>query len=127
MSVIPRLWGRATRSNDSSHQTKKGHPKRIQILPDYLTRAFGEARDATLSDNGPPLFHGLPTAARPGLHEVRSLSGDLYRRAGYSTGDIQQLMGHTDEKITEGYLAGHETRWTEIGMVLPAEVMGGEF
>jgi len=107
---------------------KSGHRQHhAQILPDYLTRAFGEARDATLDDTSKPLFHGVPTAARPGLHEVRALSSDLYRRAGYSTGDIKQLMAHTDEKITEGYLAGHETQWTEIGMVMPAEVMGGEF
>jgi integrase len=92
-----------------------------QILPDYLTRAFAEVRDAT------GLYEGIPTAARPGLHEVRALSSDLYRRAGYTTADIQQLMAHTEEKITEGYLAGHETQWTEIGLVMPAEVMGGEF
>ena len=92
-----------------------------QILPDYLTRTFAEVRDAT------ELYEGIPTAARPGLHEVRALSSDLYRRAGYTTADIQQLMAHTEEKITEGYLAGHETQWTEIGLVMPAEVMGGEF
>jgi hypothetical protein len=58
---------------------------------------------------------------------VCALSSNLYRRAGYTTADIQQLMAHTEEKITEGYLAGHETQWTEIGLVMPAEVMGGEF
>ncbi|WP_339675807.1 hypothetical protein [uncultured Zhongshania sp.] len=58
---------------------------------------------------------------------MRALSSDLYRRAGYTTADIQQLIAHTEEKITEGYLAGHETKWTEIGLVMPAEVMGGEF
>jgi hypothetical protein len=92
-----------------------------QILPDYLTRAFAEARDAS------GLYNGIPKAARLGLHEVRAISSDLCRRAGYTTADIQQLMAHTEEKITEGYLAGHETQWTEIGLVMPAEVMGGEF
>jgi len=92
-----------------------------QILPDYLTRSFAEARDAS------GLYDGVPTKARPGLHEVRALSSHLYDRAGYSKKDIQQLLAHTDEKVTEIYLAGHETQWTEIGLVMPAEVMGGEF
>jgi integrase len=92
-----------------------------QILPDYLTRAFAEARNAT------EIYSAIPTAARPGLHEVRALSSGLYRKAGYTNGEIQQLMAHTDEKITEGYIAGHETQWTDIAIAMPVQVVGGKF
>ncbi|MEX1669096.1 tyrosine-type recombinase/integrase [Zhongshania guokunii] len=111
-----------------SHKLEKRYKRKkverehhYQILPDYLTRAFAEARDAT------EIYNGIPTAARPGLHEVRALSSDLYRKAGYTTGEIQQLMAHTDEKITEGYLAGHETQWTDIAIAMPDQVIGGAF
>lgn len=100
---------------------KEPRTHHYQVLPDYLTRAFAKVRDAT------GLYDGIPTKNRPGLHEVRALSSDLYRKAGYATSEIQQLMAHTDEKVTEIYLAGHETQWTEIGLVMTDQVIGGEF
>lgn len=90
-----------------------------QVLPDYLSRAFAEVRDAT------DLFTGLPAKARPSFHEIRALASHLYEKAGYTTSQVQELMAHTDEKVTERYMAGHETRWTEIEVVMPNEVISG--
>lgn len=94
------------------------HP--AQVLPDYLSRAFAEVRDAT------DLYTGVPAKSRPSFHEIRALASHLYEKAGYTTGQVRELMAHTDEKITERYLAGHETRWTEIGIVMPDHIIAGE-
>lgn len=94
-----------------------------QVLPDYLTRAFADARDAC------GCFANLPTKARPSFHEIRSLSSHLYKKT-YGNDrikEVQVLMAHTDEKITKHYQQGHETHWTEIDLTLPEAVLQGEF
>ncbi|EBX7052257.1 tyrosine-type recombinase/integrase [Salmonella enterica] len=59
------------------------------IHPDSLTKKFVAARK--FSDN-PPTFH-----------EIRSLSGRLYKDA-YGERFAQKLLGHTSENTTKLYL-----------------------
>lgn len=92
-----------------------------QVLPDYLSRTFAEIRDRS------GYFDSVPVKARPTFHEIRALSSHLYEKAGYTTSQIQELMAHTDEKVTQHYMAGHGTNWTEISLVMPAASMSGEF
>ncbi|EAO2684821.1 integrase [Salmonella enterica] len=64
------------------------------IHPDSLTKKFVAARKLTginFSENPPP------------FHEVRSLSGRLYKDA-YGEGFAQKLLGHTFESTTKMYL-----------------------
>jgi enterobacteria phage integrase len=48
------------------------------------------------------------------LHEIRSLGGALQREAGWTVSQVQTLMTHTSEAMTEHYLGGHEAPWTEV-------------
>lgn len=69
-----------------------------------LSRAFAEARDAaTVGGENPPTFH-----------EIRSLGGALLRGSGWTVGQVQALMTHTSESMTEHYLDGHDVPWTEV-------------
>ena len=90
-----------------------------QVLPDYLTRAFSEARDESGA------FDGVSSKARPSFHEIRALGSHLFNKA-FGEGrrkDVQILMAHTDEKITKHYQQGHETHWTEVELSLPEGVL----
>lgn len=90
------------RKPDQIHKAKnKEH--HTQVLPDYLTEKFAEARDAT------GLFNKLEALQRPTFHEIRSLGIQLYEKGGM---DAQALAGHTDRKMTEAYKKGHEIEWT---------------
>jgi integrase len=73
----------------------KGNAERI-------TKGFAEAREKS----------GLETTAT--FHEIRSLSAHLYEESGIDKKQIQMLLGHTTEKMTEHYLEGHGEKWTEI-------------
>jgi len=73
----------------------KGNAERI-------TKGFAEAREKS----------GLETTAT--FHEIRSLSAHLYEENGIDKKQIQMLLGHTTEKMTEHYLEGHGEKWTEI-------------
>lgn len=109
-----------------SFRPKQCHESKVrkhthQVLADYLSEKFSEARDAT------GIFKDVPVAQRPTFHEIRGLSSHLYKSAGYETTAVQELMAHTDEKMTMRYQAGHAERWTEIGLKLPSKVMGRGF
>ncbi|EBL9397179.1 integrase [Salmonella enterica] len=68
------------------------------IHPDSLTKKFVAARKLTginFSENPPP------------FHEIRSLSGRLYKDA-YGEGFAQKLLGHTSENTTKIYLDGRD-------------------
>lgn len=75
-----------------------------QLLPEQITRAFAEARDAAeiVGDN-PPTFH-----------EIRSLGGALLREQGWTLQQVQALMGHASEAMTTVYLEGHEVPWSDV-------------
>lgn len=80
----------------------------FQVLPNFLTQAVADARDAT------GLFDGYADGERPTLHEIRSLGAHLYREAGYEEKYIQALLGHEDAAMTQVYLDGHKDVWEEV-------------
>nr|WP_155760412.1 tyrosine-type recombinase/integrase [Stenotrophomonas maltophilia] len=105
--VIHRLPEKA-RPSDKRAKTRKHH---TQVLPEQLSRAFAAARDAA----------GITGDAPPTFHEIRSLGGALLRDAGWTTEQIQALMGHGNASMTEHYLGGHEAPWQPVttGIALP--------
>ena len=46
---------------------------------------------------------------------------------GYSTREVQQVMAHTDERVTKGYQVGHSIEWTSIGISIDESVINGRF
>lgn len=84
-----------------------------QVLIQQADRAFALVRNAS----------GLygPNDFPPTLHEIRSLGASLYRIAGWSEGEVQRLLGHSEIKMTRHYLDGHEAPWDEVtaGLVMP--------
>ncbi|MFC3816523.1 tyrosine-type recombinase/integrase [Lysobacter sp. GCM10012299] len=91
------------RAKDRSHHT--------QVLPEQLSRAFADARDeAGIKIENPPTFH-----------EIRSLGGALLQEAGWTLQQVQALMGHSSESMTQRYLDGHDQPWCHVstGIELP--------
>lgn len=76
--------------------------KEIKGNAERITKGFAEAREKS----------GLETTAT--FHEIRSLSAHLHEEIGIDKKQIQMLLGHTTEKMTEHYLEGHGEKWTEI-------------
>ena len=103
--LSPMIIHRKPLRNPPVNKLKKEHWSAVS--PRYLTNAFKEARDKT------GLFEKVTKERRPTFHEIRSLGGSLYKEAGWSTKQVQELMGHTSEDMTETYLNGHE-QWTEV-------------
>lgn len=73
-------------------------PHWTYITPDYLSKAFAEARDQI------ERFAALAPRQRPTFHEIRGLGSRIYREQGMPKADIQALMTHTNERVTEIYL-----------------------
>lgn len=84
----------------------RGSEHRTQVTAEMVTRAFAETRDLL------EVFAEVPANQRPTFHEIRALGGRLYEQAGWSIAEIQGLMGHADEGMTEHYLEGHAGRRT---------------
>jgi len=78
-----------------------------QVSGDYLSREFAKLREHI------PSIKRLPESAQPTFHEIRSLGSRLLELQGTSINDIQVLMGHADESMTQHYLDGHDTRWQQ--------------
>lgn len=98
--LIHRLPERA-RPHGKRAKTRQHH---TQLLPEQLSRAFAKTRDAAgIQGKNPPTFH-----------EIRSLGGALLRESGWKLPEVQALMTHTSEAMTEHYLEGHEVPWTEV-------------
>lgn len=75
-----------------------------QVLPEQLSRAFADARDAAeIEGENPPTFH-----------EIRSLGAALLRQSGWTREQVQALLAHTDAAMTQVYLDGHESPWTDV-------------
>lgn len=91
-----------------------------QLTPDRLTKQFASIRDSL--DYFSVGRHSTP----PTFHEIRALASDRYRAAGYSTKQVQEIMAHTDERVTKGYQAGHSIDWTQIAISIDQDVLGGE-
>ncbi|WP_236685865.1 tyrosine-type recombinase/integrase [Pseudoxanthomonas suwonensis] len=82
-------------------------------MPDKLTCEFKVAREAAKMEGDKP----------PTFHEVRSLGGAmLMQEKGWTLKQVQELMGHASEAMTENYLEGHDIPWQEVtpGLSLPA-------
>lgn len=91
-----RLKAKKQQAEDREHQT--------QVLPEQLSRAFADARDdAEIAQPNPPTFH-----------EIRSLGGALLIEKGWTKKQVQALMTHTSESMTNHYLEGHDIPWTEV-------------
>ncbi len=78
-----------------------------KMTPESLTKGFARAR------NKSGYYNNLKPLERPSFHEIRALGADLYRDAGWSESEIQKLLGHTSEKMTQLYLDRHKIRWIE--------------
>lgn len=99
--VIHRLPGKARPSD----QRAKARTHHTQVMPEQLSRAFADARNlAGITGDNPPTFH-----------EIRSLGGALLQQeSGWTTQQVQALMGHASESMTKVYLDGHETPWVSV-------------
>lgn len=97
-TVSPYLIHR--KPHDAREQWIKGKPHWTYITPDYLGRAFAEARDSITR------FASLPESKRPSFHEIRGLGSRLCAEQGMTKKAIQALMTHTHERVTEIYLQG---------------------
>lgn len=98
--VVHRLPDRA-RPSDKRAAARQHH---TQVMPEQLTRASQDAREAA----------GVAGDSPPSFHEIRSLGGALVRDAGWTTDEVQALMGHASKSMTELYLDGHDAPWTEV-------------
>jgi integrase len=81
-------------------QWMEGKPHWTYVIPDYLGKAFAEAREAC------GLFAGLKERERPSFHEIRGLGSRLYKAKGLSEAEIQALMTHANPDTTAIYLEG---------------------
>jgi integrase len=81
-------------------QWTEGKPHWTYINPDYLTKAFAEAREQSR------VYAHLKPDERPSFHEIRGLGARLYREQGMPEGDIQALMTHAHKRTTQIYLDG---------------------
>ena len=77
-----------------------------QIRGDLLQKHFQKVRDSL------PVFQGMPKEERPTFHEIRGLGGALYLQQGFSKEYVNLLMGHTSQRMTDGYTDPHQ-QWTE--------------
>lgn len=100
-------------------QRAKGRQHHTQVMPEQLTRAFEDARNRSGYFSCRTDAGTLPT-----FHEIRSLGAALYRQAGWSTEQVQRLLGHEDEDMTRHYLKGHEAPWDRVpsGLALARNV-----
>ena len=99
--VVHRLPDQA-RPSDKRATARVHH---TQVMPEQLTRAFQDARDAA----------GVGGDSPPSFHEIRSLGGALLSESGWSLEQVQTLMGHSSASMTEHYLEGHDMPWLEVG------------
>ncbi len=75
------------------------------VTASYLSKAFQKARDQVSS------IARMPEEERPTFHEIRALGAHLMEKAGVKKAEVQALLGHADESMTEVYLAGHDQKW----------------
>lgn len=89
----------------AKRSTERSHP--TQLTKEQLTRTFADIRDEL------GIQSELPTGERPTFHQIRALCAHVCREAGWTTPQIADLLGHEDEKTTEGYLSDHhqQERW----------------
>lgn len=79
-------------------QWTEGKPHWTYVNPEYLSKAFAEARDKV------ERYAELPPRERPTFHEIRGLGARLYRKLGVPEAAIQALMTHANKRTTAIYL-----------------------
>jgi enterobacteria phage integrase len=102
--VSPYLIHRLPEKARPAGMRAKTRTHHTQVLPEQLSRAFAEARDAA----------GIESENPPTFHEIRSLGAALLIEQGWTRPQVQALMCHSDLAMTDHYLGGHEQPWTEI-------------
>ncbi|HYG07722.1 MAG TPA: tyrosine-type recombinase/integrase [Stenotrophomonas sp.] len=102
--VSPYLVHRLPEKARPQQKRAKAREHHTQVLPEQLTRAFQDAREAA----------GLDAENAPTFHEIRSLGGALLRQSGWTLQQVQQLMGHASTTMTAVYLDGHDAPWSEV-------------
>lgn len=110
--VSPFIIHRLPEKARPSDKRAKARTHHTQVLPEKLSREFAEVRDAVgVGGDHPPTFH-----------EIRSLGGALLIESGWTKQQVQALMGHSSEAMTQVYLDGHEQPWSEVSAAsaLPA-------
>lgn len=91
----------SAKARDQKAVARKHH---TQVLPEQISRAFADAREAAgIVGKNPPTFH-----------EIRSLGGALLRDRGWTLPQVQALMGHASEGMTKHYMQGHDAPWVEV-------------
>ena len=83
-----------------------------QVTPEYVSKGFQRARERA------ELYKELEPLAKPSFHEVRALGAEFYRKNHVSQKQIQDLLGHTNERTSKVYLSRHapEVPWIEIDL-----------
>jgi integrase len=76
----------------------EGKPHWTYVHPEYLSKAFAEARGAS------GLYANMEAAKRPTFHEIRGLGARIYRAQGTPEAAIQALMTHAHRRTTQIYL-----------------------
>ena len=95
-SVSPYLVHRAP--DRRRREWIEGKPHWTWVVPDYLSKAFAEARDQVRR------FEAMPPRERPTFHEIRGLGARIYRDRGVSEDAIRALMTHAHKRTTQIYL-----------------------
>jgi len=85
-----------------------------QVLPSYLSKSFAKVRAQVIAET--KLFEGYEPNQLPGIHEIRALGSHLLKKAKADPKKVQELMDHTDEKMTNHYQEGHEETWVDIAL-----------
>ena len=78
-----------------------------RVTDDMISKTFARLRDQV------PAIARLEPRQRPTFHEIRALGSKLLEDTGADLGEIQVLMGHADESMTQHYLDGHGIRWQD--------------
>lgn len=113
--VSPFVIHRLPEKARPSGMRAKGRQHHTQVLPEQLSRAFQEARiEAKVGGENPPTFH-----------EIRSLGGKLLIDAGWAVEQVQALMGHASEEMTQHYIEGHELPWIDVSTGVDLKMLTG--
>src|SRR3546814_20702719 len=83
-----------------SDKRAKGRDHHTRAMPEQITRAFKDARDAA----------GITGKGAPTFHEVRSLGGALLQEAGWTVEQVTAAMGPASAAMTKTNQEGHEER-----------------
>ncbi len=92
----------------SRRRARRGPHGAPQVLPDYASKAFFQARN--LARDHTHLFGGMSAREMPTVHEIRALSSQPYVAAGYEVSVVQARMAHTDPDMTRAYQKAHARR-----------------